>query len=118
MPPPQISGINGNDLIISHDLHFNYILWWYAPPPIYRSEKALPPIQRPYIMIMIIYIIFIGLHHYKYEPKLCILGSYVTQTILPELWLRLVRLDWHIIYNFATQPEVGIQPITQDGFMG
>ena len=57
-------------------------------------------------MIMIIYIIFIGLHHYKYEPKLCILGSYVTQTILPGLWPRLVRLGWHIIHISATQPEV------------
>ena len=40
------------------------------------------------------------------------------QNILPELWLRLVRLGWHIIYNSATQPEVSIQPITKDGFMG
>ena len=101
-----------------------------SPPHIYRPEKAkfqggdlLPPpnteaIHNDYPLGMIIYIILIGLHHYKYEPKLCILGSYVTQTILPELWLRLVRLGWHIIYNFATQPEVSIQPITQDGFMG
>ena len=50
--------------------------------------------------------------------QLCKLGSYVTQTILPGLWPRLVRLGWHIIYNSATQPEVSIQPITQDGFMG
>ena len=33
------------------------------------------------------------------------------QNILPELWLRLVRLGWHIIYNSATQPEVSSQPV-------
>ena len=70
------------------------------PSPIYRPEKAefrgegfTPPpnteaIHNDYPLGMIIYIILIGLHHYEYEPKLCILGSYVTQTILLGLWLR------------------------------
>ena len=71
------------------------------PPPIYRPEKAefrggggfTPPpnteaIHNDYPLGMIIYIILIGLHHYEYEPKLGILGSYVTHTILPGLWLR------------------------------
>ena len=40
-------------------------------------------------------------------------ANYIAWALAP-----IVRLGWHIIYNSATQPEVSIQPITQDGFMG
>ena len=72
LPPPQISDTYGNDLIIFHMIYISTTFY----------DGMLPSLG------MIIYIILIGLHHHEYEPKLCILGSYVMQTILSGLWLR------------------------------
>ena len=83
LPPPHFSDTYCNDLIIFHMIYISTIFYDGMLPPPANTDA----IHNDYPLGMIIYIILIGLHHYEYDPKLCILGSYVTQTILPGLWL-------------------------------